>query len=47
MRSVLDQWMKEQGDQMKIYGKPTLLDAPGAIKDERPKTSSTNSDAND
>jgi arylsulfatase A-like enzyme len=47
MRSVLDQWMKEQGDQMKIYGKPTLLDAPGGIKDEKPKSSSTNSDAND
>jgi len=30
MRGQLDQWMKEQGDESKVYGKPTLLAGAGA-----------------
>ncbi|HEY2342447.1 MAG TPA: sulfatase [Chthoniobacteraceae bacterium] len=30
MRAALEDWMKQQGDQAKIYGKPILLSAPGA-----------------
>jgi N-sulfoglucosamine sulfohydrolase len=32
MRNVLNAWMKEQGDQLKIYGDPTLLGSPAAEK---------------
>ena len=36
MRAALEDWMKQQGDQSKIYGNPTLLSAP-AKKDEDSK----------
>jgi N-sulfoglucosamine sulfohydrolase len=35
MRPLLEQWMKDQGDQSKVFGKPTLLktEAPAEEKD--------------
>jgi N-sulfoglucosamine sulfohydrolase len=37
MRGVLERWMKEQGDQSKVYGEPKLLNAPATPDSPAPK----------
>ena len=38
MRGLLEEWMQEQGDQCKVYGVPTMLNAASKEKDGGPKT---------
>ncbi|HEY2082447.1 MAG TPA: sulfatase [Verrucomicrobiae bacterium] len=47
MRTLLDDWMKQQGDQRKVYGKPKLLGAPETAKGDTSATRARQSDDND
>jgi N-sulfoglucosamine sulfohydrolase len=38
MRDLLEEWMKGQGDQSKVYGVPTMLNAASSRKDNGPKS---------
>ncbi|HWH70850.1 MAG TPA: sulfatase [Candidatus Sulfotelmatobacter sp.] len=35
MRGLVERWMKEQGDEAKVYGTPTLLNAPTPAKEQQ------------
>lgn len=47
MRAVLEQWLKEQGDQLKVYGEPTLLNASTKASSAKAKAAGQNAGDND
>jgi arylsulfatase A-like enzyme len=47
MRGMLDDWMTQQGDQRKVFGTPTLLNASAPATNGKPQGRERGSDEND